>query len=175
MFTAMYECNSLRLYYYLYYTYFFYYYYYLHFATQMYHLIYNNYLSYYLNYYCSHLYSLYSNTESKIPMTNDNNYFHDNDYCSLNHENHVCTNLINELDNGNDRVQTKFDICFINVGGLSKKSLYPEFNNFLEGFEIVCLAETKCDSTLSLPKFELIHKVRKKYKRRGKGVIRTTV
>ncbi len=119
---------------------------------------------------------------------NENHVSHDIDNNAYNISDHVnidatiCTSAIDDVivnsNIGNDaenifHIDKKIpniDICFINVGGIFKRSFYPEFNQFISKFDIVCFAETKCDDTLTLSNFEVIHKIRNKYKRSSGGI-----
>ena len=106
------------------------------------------------------------NTPMNIPMDmptnmpidmpiNDTTSHQQPTFCNVSHEQNMHNNI---------------DICFINVGGLKKKILYPEFIDFINDYDIVCMAETKCDDNVVIPGFKCIHKTRSRYRRISGGI-----
>ncbi|GFS04675.1 zinc-binding alcohol dehydrogenase domain-containing protein 2 [Elysia marginata] len=59
---------------------------------------------------------------------------------------------------------------FVNVNGLYKKSMYPDFNNFINNYDIICLAETKCYDDLTIPGFTVYHKQRSSFINKSGGI-----
>lgn len=64
------------------------------------------------------------------------------------------------------------NVALLNVCGLKTKLKVPDFGNFAQKFEIVCLTETKLDEvdTVDLPGYVLFRKDRIKKKRASGGV-----
>ena len=61
---------------------------------------------------------------------------------------------------------------FLNVCGLKSKLRFPDFNDFIMGYDIVLLTETKLDEmdSIVIPGFNIFTKNRKLKKRKSGGV-----
>ena len=61
---------------------------------------------------------------------------------------------------------------FLNVCGLKSKLRFPDFNDFIMGYDIVLLTETKLDEmdSIEIPGFNIFTKNRKPKKRKSGGV-----
>ena len=70
----------------------------------------------------------------------------------------------------NEYTTKNINVGFINVAGLARKSMYPEFVSFMNSHDIICMAETKCDDKLKISGFKLFHKTRKNYDRMSGGI-----
>ena len=73
-------------------------------------------------------------------------------------------------DNPNKYTTNKITIGYVNVGGLRRRSQYPEFLEYTNNHDILCMSETKCDDTIQIPGYTIFHKLRKHYIRISGGI-----
>ena len=68
--------------------------------------------------------------------------------------------------------EKRLKICTINVCGLKSKLLYPEFDDFLDKYDIICITESKLDrfDSINLDNFSIITNNRSIFKSKSGGI-----
>ena len=66
----------------------------------------------------------------------------------------------------------RLKICTINVCGLKSKLLYPEFEDFLDKYDIICVTESKLDKfdSIKLDNYSIMTNNRSIFKSKSGGI-----
>ena len=71
-------------------------------------------------------------------------------------------------------LKTNLNVVFINVCGLSSRMKYPDFIDFLNNYDIICLGETKLDNidaiNIKLDGYSFYYKNRQQFQRKSGGL-----
>ena len=103
---------------------------------------------------------------------NDCNYDHEN-----NEHNDYTNDYHNSLPNDNDHVTEQPPLSLsciaLNVGGFITKSLYPDFIEFINKHDIICISESKLsyEDTVNIEGFTSFYKNRLQFKRKSGGIL----
>ena len=83
------------------------------------------------------------------------------------------SNDIQCKSNLNVSTQVTISCIAINVGGLKSKTLFPDFEQFIRTYDVVCISESKLSNSdqFDLKGFTTFYKNRKKFKRKSGGIL----
>ena len=82
--------------------------------------------------------------------------------------NNACDSVQDEeMLNYNVNSMHGITVAFVNVNSLPRKSKYPEFIEFMNRFNVIALAETKCSPNFEISGYKIFHKQRKDFSSGG--------